>query len=76
MAGYSQAQLDHAARQQGFHDYATYQAYQNHQAMMRQQANVVGTGTQGGTAPTPQAPQPAPPQNWLQRLMWGLSGGH
>lgn len=70
--------LDQAARQMGFHDYATYQAYQRNQAMMRQAPNQVGQGT-GGAAPqqpvgAPQAPG-APPQNWLQRLLWGLGGG-
>lgn len=68
--------LDQAARAQGFRDFATWQAYQRQQAMMRERANVVGDGTVG-QAPAQPKPQPnAPPQNWLQRLMWGLSGGH
>ena len=72
------AHLDTLARQMGYRDYATYSAYQQQQAMMRERANVVGQGTVGGGTP-PTAPPPAqnqPPQNWLQKLMWGLSGGH
>lgn len=67
--------LERAARAQGFSSFAQYQAYQAQQAMMRERANVVGQGTVGQA---PQQPKPAvnaPPQNWLQRLMWGLSGG-
>lgn len=72
----SQAHLDVLARQLGYHDYATYQAYQRNQAMMRERANVVGQGTVGQVPAQPQAPANAPPQNWLQRLLWGLGGGH
>lgn len=69
--------LDQAAKQMGFRDYATYQAYQAHQQMMRGPA-LVGVGTQGGQPQPTQAPpvNNAPPENWLQRLMWGLGGGH
>jgi hypothetical protein len=74
MAGPSQAHLDVLAKQLGFRDYATYSAYQRQQAMMRQAPNVIGQGT---TGQAPQRPpvQAQPPQNWLQRLMWGLGGG-
>lgn len=69
--------LDHAARQMGYRDYATYQAYQAHQQMMREAPNRVGQGTVGAAPQQPAAPpQEAPPQNWLQRLLWGLGGGH
>lgn len=68
--------LDHAAKQMGFRDYATYQAYQAHQQMMREAPAVVGVGTQGGQPQPQQQPQQAPPENWLQRLLWGLGGGH
>lgn len=74
MAG--NAQLDAAARQMGFKDYATWSAYQNQQRMMRERANVVGQGTTGAVPQQPAAPANAPPQNWLQRLLWGLGGGH
>jgi hypothetical protein len=70
--------LDHAAKQMGFRDYATYQAYQQQQAMMRQAPNRVGVGTTGQIPAQPQAAPAAnaPPENWLQRLLWGLGGGH
>lgn len=57
---YSQAQLDAAARQMGFHDYATYQGYQ------RTRNGIIGAGGggTGGINPT----QPDPP-NWLQTLL-------
>lgn len=73
MAGppYPQAHLDQAARQMGFRDYATYSAYQQHQALMRQGNPPVSAGAPPSAAQQPQAP----PQNWLQRLMWGLGGG-
>lgn len=69
------AALDQAARAQGFRDFATWQAYQHQQALMRQRANVVGQGTTAQPQAQPQQP-PAAPTNWLQRLMWGLNGGH
>lgn len=78
MAGASQAHLDVLARQMGYHDYATYSNWQRQQAMMRERANVVGQGTTG-SVPAPQQAAPAanaPPENWLQRLLWGLGGGH
>lgn len=69
--------LDQAAKQMGFRDYATYSAYQRQQAMMRQAPNLVGRGTQGQQpAPTAAPAANAPPENWLQRLLWGLGGGH
>lgn len=71
--------LDHAARSMGFRDYATYQAYQAQQQMMREAPNRTAQGAAGQPGQVPAQPQPAanaPPQNWLQRLMWGLSGGH
>lgn len=52
--------LDQAARQMGFRDYATYQAYQVQQQAMQQQPN---PPTGAGAAPG------APPQNWLQHLL-------
>lgn len=63
MAGqYPQAHLDHAARQLGFHDYATYSAYQQKQAAMRMDNGIQGTGYSAG------AQQPAG-NNWLQNLL-------
>ncbi|MFL6707999.1 MAG: hypothetical protein ACJ8HI_07310 [Massilia sp.] len=56
--------LDQAARQMGFHDYATYQAYQNKQAAMRMDNGIQGTGY--STGPQQAA---APPENWLQHLL-------
>lgn len=72
MAGFTQAQLDHAARQQGFSNYAQYQAYQAHRRMILQNPNV---GQPAAPQQQPVQPAQQPPQNWLQRLMWGLSGG-
>jgi hypothetical protein len=63
MAG--QAHLDHAARQLGFPDYATYSAYQQKQAAMRMQNGISGTGMEQGGAP---------PQNWLQHLLASIPG--
>lgn len=75
MAG--QAHLDVLARQLGFKDYATYSAYQQQQAIMRQAPNRIGVGTNGAVPQQPPAPaQNAPPENWFQRLLWGLGGGH
>jgi hypothetical protein len=66
MAGpYSQAHLDHAARQMGFHDYATYSAYQQKQTARRLDNGIQGTGAPTG--------QPAP-QNWLQHLLSSIPG--
>jgi hypothetical protein len=56
--------LDHAAKQMGFRDFATYQAYQAQQRAM-QQAPVAAAPV----APAaPAQAQPAP-ENWLQRLL-------
>lgn len=61
---YSQAHLDHAARQMGFHDYATYSAYQKNQMARRLDNGIQGTGYSNG----PQQPAPAG-NNWLQNLL-------
>jgi hypothetical protein len=53
--------LDHAAKQMGFRDFATYQAYQAQQRAM-QQAPVAAAPV------APAQAQPAP-ENWLQRLL-------
>jgi hypothetical protein len=63
--------LDQAAKRMGFRDYATYQAYQNQQRIMREGPAVVGVGTQGQPQHPQQAPANAPPENWLQRLGYG-----
>lgn len=60
MAGYPQAHLDHAARQMGFHDYATYSAWNAH----RQQVLQGGAGAPGEAG----APQQQG-NNWLQHLL-------
>jgi hypothetical protein len=77
MAANQQAQLDALAQHLGYPNYSTYVAYQQKQAMMRERANRIGQGTVGQVPGQPQAPPTnAPPQNWLQRLLWGLGGGH
>jgi hypothetical protein len=44
----------------GFRDYATYQAYQNQQRIMREGPAVVGVGTQGSRSTrSSQPPMPA-----------------
>lgn len=61
-----QAQLDLAARQKGFQNYAQYQAWDAHRQ------DVLHGPT--GTAPAPQAsPQQEAPTNWLQTLLGGLN---
>lgn len=65
----TQAHLDTLAQQMGFRDYATYSAYQQHQAMQQQ----------GGPPPQQQAApaQPQqPPQNWLQHLIMSSPLGY
>lgn len=64
MGAASQAHLDTLARQMGFHDYATYSAYQQHQAAQRMDNGIQGTGYNTG-APT-QQPQG---NNFLQNLL-------
>jgi hypothetical protein len=59
----TQAHLDALARQIGFHDYATYNAYQQKQAAMRMDNGIQGTGYNTGQ---PQQPQQ---NNWLQNLI-------
>jgi hypothetical protein len=66
-----QAHLDTLARQQGFHDYATYQAYQQKQQAMRMDNGLQGTGSSIGQAP---GAGPAPPQNFLQHLLSSIPG--
>lgn len=63
----SQAHLDVLARQMGFHDYATYSAYQQHQTARRLDNGIQGTGYSTGTQQPSQ--QPAAPTNWLQSLI-------
>lgn len=61
MAEPSQAYLDQMARQRGFHDYATWAAWNAH----RQAAIRGGSHTTAG-GPAGQVPQQ--PENWLQNL--------
>ena len=61
-----QAQLDLAARKQGFKNYAQWQAWN----AQRQQQGQGYTVQQGGAAPV--QPQPAP-QNWLQQLLGAVN---
>lgn len=61
----TQAHLDTLARQMGFHDYATYSAYQQHQQAMRMNNGIQGTGYDA----TGGAQQPQQPTNWLQNLI-------
>jgi hypothetical protein len=66
MAGQSsQAHLDHAARQLGFHDYATYSAYQQ-----KQTRNGIGIGNRRAR----NRQQPRRRTNWLQHLMESIPG--
>ena len=58
----TQAHLDVLARQMGFHDYATYAAYQQKQAALRQSNSING---QNGPMPGAQ-PQG---NNFLQNLL-------
>jgi hypothetical protein len=63
MAGQSsQAHLDHAARQLGFHDYATWQGYQ------QTRNGIIGAGEPATGIAAP------PPTNWLQHLMESIPG--
>lgn len=55
-----QAQLDAAAQQMGFKNYAQWSAFNAHQQQMR--------AAPVAAAPQPAAPQ-APPTNWLQNLI-------
>lgn len=64
MAGHSQAHLDVLARQLGFHDYATYSAYQQHR-----QADVLGANPATGAPGEAGAPQQPAGNNWLQNLL-------
>lgn len=59
-----QAQLDQAARQRGFKDYAQYSAWSARQAEMQGNPQV-----QAGPAPQ----QQAAPQNWLQQLLGAVN---
>lgn len=61
----TQAHLDVLARQMGYHDYATYQAYQQKQAAMRMNNGIQGTGSAIGQDPSQQPQQ----NNWLQNLI-------
>lgn len=56
----NQAQLDAAARQQGFPDYATWAAYQQKRMAMMHGPAPAGTGE--------------PPKNWLQNLLESIPG--
>lgn len=60
----TQAHLDTLARQMGFHDYATYSAYQQHQQAARMDNGINGTAANVGGAP--QQPQG---NNFLQNLL-------
>lgn len=55
----TQAQLDAAARQMGFHDYATYSAFQ-----AKERARITAPAPAGGPAPN----------NWLQNLLESIPG--
>ncbi len=58
-----QAQLDAAARQKGFKNYALYSAWAANQARMR------GHNGTGGVTPTPRKTVPPPPKrNFLQQI--------
>jgi len=57
----NQAHLDALAQKLGFQNYAQYSAYQQHQALMRQQP--------AAPVAAQPAPQPQPQQNWLQNLI-------
>lgn len=59
----TQAHLDTLARQLGYHDYATYQAYQQKQSAMRMDNGIQGTGYSTGQQQQPQG------NNWLQNLI-------
>lgn len=64
-----QAQLDAAARQRGFKDYAQFSAWSQRQAEM-------GPQGQTGRVPPRPAPQQQQPQvNWLQKLLNALNVG-
>jgi hypothetical protein len=72
-----QAHLDALARQLGYHDYATYQAYQRNRnallgAGVTLQKPVVNPGA--AQQPVVQPGQQPAPQNWLQRLIGALNG--
>lgn len=62
-----QAYLDHMAQQAGFHDYATWAAWQR----MRTEAltNSHTTQAAGPQGQPPKPAQPEQPQNFLQYLM-------
>lgn len=65
-----QAQLDAAARQQGFKDYNQWNAWQAAQQRNRGAAQVAP-----GTTGQPRVPQPqAAPKNWLQQILTALGG--
>lgn len=65
MAGpYSQAHLDHAARQMGFHDYASYSAWNQR----TRQPVLAGNPTVGAPGEAGAPHQPAG-NNWLQNLL-------
>lgn len=57
-----QQHLDRLARQMGYHDFATYQAYQAKQRAVRLNNGLNGTGAAAGQAGTPA------PKNWLQSI--------
>lgn len=54
--------LDHVARQMGFHDFATYQAYQSKRRAMQLDNGLNGRGAPQGQAGT------SAPKNWLQSI--------
>lgn len=62
-----QAQLDAAARQKGFKNYAVYSAWAANQARMK---GVNGSGTAGKVPPRKAAPPPQ--KNWLQQILGNL----
>lgn len=72
MAGHSQAQLDTFARQLGYNDYAHYQAFQQHQALMQQTQPPAVQGAPGAAPAQPQQPQ----NNWLQSLIMNSPLGY
>ena len=80
----NQAQMDAAARQQGFPDYVTMLAWQNHisQSLRTPQNYMNGVGRSGGPAspPTPQADQknvsnpPSSSLGWLADIYHRATG--
>lgn len=63
MAGYSKAHLDVLARQQGFHNYDQWAAWNAHRQQLLSQNPTVGVPGEAG------APQQPATNNWLQNLL-------